>query len=330
MLKQNIKKAASIIKNGWVVAFPTETVYWLWANIYNKDAIMRIFEIKWRASDNPLIVHIDNIDKLTTLAIEIPKITYELAKKFWPGPLTIVFKKSDSVINEVSAWSDTVAIRIPNNSIAIELLKIANVPIAAPSANLSWKPSPTKASHVKDDLLNKVDYILDWWETIIWVESTVIDITVSPPILLRPWGVSLEELRELLPNIQLHPNLKWESQENIIKSPWMKYRHYAPDTNLFLFNPLTDDIELLIKKYKYLWNKIGVIATLETHDKYNNIDKVFLLWSRKKMTDISKNLFNILREVDKYWLDLVFCETFEEKWIGLAVMDRLKRACEKK
>ncbi|MDP2090318.1 MAG: L-threonylcarbamoyladenylate synthase [Candidatus Gracilibacteria bacterium] len=330
MLKQNIKKAASIIKNGGVVAFPTETVYGLGANIYNKDAIMRIFEIKGRASDNPLIVHIDNIDKLTTLAIEIPKITYELAKKFWPGPLTIVFKKSDSVINEVSAGSDTVAIRIPNNSIAIELLKIANVPIAAPSANLSGKPSPTKASHVKDDLLNKVDYILDGGETIIGVESTVIDITVSPPILLRPGGVSLEELRELLPNIQLHPNLKGESQENIIKSPGMKYRHYAPDTNLFLFNPLTDDIELLIKKYKYLGNKIGVIATLETHDKYNNIDKVFLLGSRKKMTDISKNLFNILREVDKYGLDLVFCETFEEKGIGLAVMDRLKRACEKK
>jgi len=327
---QNIKKAADIIKNGWVVAFPTETVYWLWANIYNKDAVKRIFEIKQRASDNPLIVHIDNINKLESLAIEIPEIAYKLAQKFWPGPLTIVLKKKDSVINEISAWSDTVAIRIPNNPIAIELLRIADVPIAAPSANLSWKPSPTQASHVKDDLWNKVDFILDWWETNIGIESTVIDLTVFPRVILRPGWISLEDIRNVVSDIILHPNLRWETKENMVKSPGMKYRHYAPDTNLILFNHLAFNINSQIKEYKNKWKKVWVIATLETQKNYNNVNKIFLLWSRKKMADISKNLFNILRDVDKHWLDIVFCESFEEKWIGLAIMDRLKKACEKK
>lgn len=330
MIKEDIKKASDIIKNGWVVAFPTETVYWLWANIYNKEAINRIFKIKWRASDNPLIVHINDINKLEEIALEIPKYAYELAKKFWPGPLTIVLKKQDNVINEVSAWSDTVGIRIPNNPIALELLKIVNVPLAAPSANLSWKPSPTKASHVRDDLWNKVDFILNWWESNIWVESTVIDLTVFPPIVLRPGWVSLEDLRDVIPETILHPNLLWKTIEKIIKSPWMKYRHYAPDTNLILFNHFNDNIESIISEYKNKWNKVWIITTIENQYNYENIDKIFVLWSRKKMTDISKNLFNVLRDIDKHWLAIVFCESFEEKWIGLAIMDRLKRACEKK
>lgn len=328
MIENNLKIAANIIKNGWVVAFPTETVYWLWANIYNKEAIKRIFEIKWRAADNPLIVHIHSIEILNTIADDIPDISYKLANKFWPWPLTMVLKKKDCVISEVSAWSDTVAVRIPNNSIAIELLKLSEVPIAAPSANLSGKPSPTSAKHVESDLWNTLDYILDWWETNIWLESTVIDLTVFPPVVLRPWWISLEELKEIVPEVVLHPNLLGKSIENIVKSPWMKYRHYSPDTSLILFDNF-DNINVLLNEYKQKWKKVWIITTIENQYKYDNIDKIFLIWSSFDMPSISKNLYSILREVDKYWLDLVFCESFEEKWIGLAIMDRLKRAAER-
>lgn len=329
MINENIKKASELIKNGWVVAFPTETVYWLWANIYNRDAIKRIFEIKWRASDNPLIVHISSIDELENIVSEIPDIVYTLAEKFWPWPLTFVLKKKDNVISEVSAWWDTIGVRIPNNPLALELIKLANVPIAAPSANLSWKPSPTSASHVRDDLWDRVDFILDWWDTNVWVESTVIDLTVNPVILLRPGWVSFEELKKYIPNIQLHPNLVWENNSVIAKSPWMKYRHYSPDTELVLFDYLNWNINSFLQENKNAWKKIWVITTNENQDKYKWVDKIFLLWSIYDMNWISKNLFNVLRQVDKYWLDIVFCESFEEKGIGLAIMDRLKRACKK-
>ncbi len=325
MLKESIKYASNIIKNWWVVAFPTETVYWLWASIYDKNAIKRIFEIKWRPQDNPLIVHIDSIDKIKNIASNIPEVVYLLWSKFWPWPLTVILEKNN-VIDEVTAWTNTVAIRIPNNDIALKLIKESGTPIAAPSANLSWKPSPTSAKHVKDDLWDSVDYILDWWETTVWLESTVIDLTVYPYLLLRPWGISFEQLKEALPDIEIHQNWWNKEKKQAIKCPWMKYRHYSPDTEMFLFDDFGNIYDILIE-YKNIWKKIWIITTVENEHKYSNVDKLFLVWSTKDLNTVSKNLFNTLREVDKYNLDVVFCESFEEKWMGLAIMDRLKRAC---
>ncbi len=329
-MKQNdLNFAAKILQDWGVVAFPTETVYGLWANIYDKQAIQKIFTIKWRASDNPLIVHISDISELPNVAIDIPEIAYELWKKFWPGPLTFVLKKQQNVVSEVSAGWDTIGIRVPNHPIARELIALSWVPLAAPSANLSWKPSPTSAQHVHNDLSQRVDYIVDGGEANIWVESTVIDLTVQPPVLLRPGGISFEQLKEVLPNIEIHPHLLWQKSEKIVKSPGMKYRHYAPETTLYLFSPEQDDIIAKIQDHHAQWKKIWIIGSKEMQYKYLWADRFFLLWSRENLEEVSHNLFATLRQIDIYWLDSVYCETFETKWIWLAIMDRLKRACEK-
>lgn len=330
MNNKEIKIASDIIKNWWVIAFPTETVYWLWASIYNKEAIKRIFKIKWRAPDNPLIVHIDDINKVSELAINIPDSFYILAKKFWPWPLTMILRKKDNIIDEITAWGDSIAIRIPNNEIALEIIKKSWVPIAAPSANLSWKPSPTSACHVKDDLWNSVDYIVEWWNTNIWIESTVIDLTINNPIILRPWFITIEDLKETLPEIKMYQKIEWSDDKKVNRSPWMKYRHYSPNTPLILIDIEKDNINNIIEENNIKWKKIWFIYTKENKDKYNNNDNLFLLWSRNRIQDISKNLFKILREIDKYWLDIVYCETFLKEWIGIAIMDRLSRASENK
>jgi L-threonylcarbamoyladenylate synthase len=266
-----IERAAKIIKKGGLVAFPTETVYGLGANALNKKAVKKIFEVKKRPLDNPIIVHIADFKNLKKLAKRIPKEAEILAKKFWPGPLTFVLFKKKIVPNEVTGGQNTVAIRMPKNKIALELIKKSGVPIAAPSANLAGRPSPTEAKHVFEDFGEKIDLILDGGKTKIGVESTVLDLTKKSPEILRPGGASFEELKKNLPNLRLHPSLLGKKLRGKPKSPGMRYRHYAPKAELILAKN-SKEIKKLIKKYKKFGKKIGVMASTETKDEYSGAD----------------------------------------------------------
>lgn len=325
--KKIIKEAVKIIRRGGLIAFPTETVYGLGANALDKKAVKKIFKAKGRPSDNPLIVHIADFTELFRLVKKIPKITEILAKKFWPGPLTLIFLKKKIVPNKVTAGGNTVAIRIPKNKTALKLIKDSGFPIAAPSANLSGRPSPTTAQHVFEDLGEKIDLIIDGGKTDIGVESTVVDLTVNPPQILRPGGISFEELKKIIPNIYFHSSLLGEKLKNNekVKSPGIKYRHYAPKAPLILSNS-KKIIQKLIKKYQKENKVVGVLSSLETKKFYQNADLVLVSGSRKNLKQIAQNLFKTLREFDKNKVNIIISETFPKKGIGLAIMDRLERA----
>ena len=340
--KEILQKAAEIIKKGGLVAFPTETVYGLGGNSLDKKAVRKIFEAKGRPFDNPLIVHVADIRDLSKLAKKIPEEAKILTKRFWPGPLTLVLFKKKIVPNEVTAGARTVAIRMPKNKIALELIKLAGSPIAAPSANLAGKPSPTTAGHVSEDLGERVDLILDGGKTKIGVESTVLDLTCKPPLILRPGGVSLEELKKVLKEIKPHPFLLGEKlKDKIVKSPGMKGRHYAPQAPLILVEGKTSKervlkIQNLIKYYQKSRprrkfgpgknKKVGVLASVETKKFYRDADLILTPGSRKNLEKVAQNLFKTLREFDKKRVDIILAETFPEKGIGFAIMDRLKKA----
>ncbi|RLF95750.1 threonylcarbamoyl-AMP synthase [Thermococci archaeon] len=323
---KKIKIAANIIKKGGLVAFPTETVYGLGANSLNSEAVFKIFKVKNRPADNPLINHIADKEWIYKLAEKVPEEAIILAEAFWPGPLTMIFKKRKIVPDVVTAGLKTTAIRMPKNKIALNLIKYSQCPIAAPSANLSGKPSPTTADHVIHDLYKKIECIIDGGKTNIGVESTVIDLTVHPPLLLRPGGVTYEMLRDFI-DIKLHP-----SAEAMIKfdkkpeSPGMKYRHYAPKADLIL---VEGEIDNIIKKIQEICEenrgkKIGIIATEETKEFYGN--NVRIIGSRKDIRTVAVNLFRILRDFDNEGVDLIVSEGFSTRGLGLAVMNRLRKA----
>jgi L-threonylcarbamoyladenylate synthase len=332
--KNLIKKAAKIIKKGGLVAFPTETVYGLGANALNKKAVKKIFEAKNRPLDNPVIVHIADFLELFKLAKNIPKTAKILIRKFWPGPLTLVLFKKKIIPDEVTAGAETVAIRMPKNRIALELIKISGLPIAAPSANLAGRPSPTTAQDVFEDLGDKIDLILDGGKTKIGLESTVVDLTVEPPLILRPGGIGLEELKKVLKNLKPHPLLVGEKlKDKIVKSPGMKYRHYAPKALLIL---IEGDLKERLKKFKDLISfyqkekkRVGIMISEETRKFLKNGDINLVVGSRKNLKEISSNLFKTLREFDKRGADVILAETFPEKGIGFAIMHRLKKAANK-
>jgi len=332
--KKIIQMAAEIIKKGGLVAFPTETVYGLGANGLDKKAIKKIFKAKRRPQDNPLILHIADLKDLFKLAKKVPKEAQTLVQKFWPGPLTIVLFKRKSIPNEVSANRDTVAIRMPRNKIAQELIKASGVPIAAPSANLAGRPSPTSAKDVFEDLGREIDLILDGGKTKIGIESTVVDLTVKPPLILRPGAISIEELKKFLPNIKLHPFLIGKKlKEKTPKSPGMKYKHYAPEAPLILIQGnLKEKIEKfqnLISFYKKQKKRIGIMVSKETKKFLKNGKVNLILGTQKNLKEIARNLFNALRQFDRKKIDIILCESFPEKEIGFAIMYRLKKAASK-
>ncbi|HAA64145.1 MAG TPA: threonylcarbamoyl-AMP synthase, partial [Thermoanaerobacter sp.] len=265
--------AAKVIKEGGLVAFPTETVYGIGANSFNEEAIKKIFIAKGRPQDNPLIVHIAELEQIYDLVKEVPQKAKTLMKKFWPGPLTLIFKKSQKVPYVNTAGMDTVAIRMPSNTIAHLLIKRAEVPISAPSANVSGKPSPTDASHVIEDLYGKVDVIIDGGKCDVGVESTVLDLTEKVPVILRPGAVTLEMLREVIGNVEVDPSLLKKPQEDLKpKSPGMKYKHYSPNAEVYI---VTGDLEKVVKKIQELTEeqlkygkKVGIMATVQTSTQY--------------------------------------------------------------
>ncbi|MEM1689461.1 MAG: L-threonylcarbamoyladenylate synthase [Candidatus Hadarchaeales archaeon] len=327
--KEVIERAAEIIRRGGIVAFPTETVYGLGANALDENAVRKVFEVKQRPADNPLIVHISRLDDLYLLASEVPEIANKLVSSFWPGPLTIVLPRSEIVPDVTTGGLWTVAIRMPSHPVARALIEASEVPIAAPSANLAGKPSPTSASHVFQDLGGKIDMILDGGEIIHGVESTVLDLTTSPPTLLRPGPVSVEELEALIGKVSLHPVVVGESEEVLVaKSPGMKYRHYAPEAELVVIEGRPELVRrkmeeiLLEKKMKGL--KVGAVVTDEMADL--QVDVVKVVGSRKNVREIAKNIFRVLRELDAEGVRFAVIEGIEPKGIGLAVMNRLVKA----
>jgi len=312
--------AGNIVRRGGLVAFPTETVYGLGANALDKRAVDKIFVAKGRPQDNPLIVHIADKKDMFTLAKIVPKEAIALADRFWPGPLTMVLKKSKIVPDVVTAGLDSVAIRMPDNKIALELIRLSKVPIAAPSANVSGRPSPTSAKHVIDDLKGKIETIIDGGDTKIGVESTVIDLTVHPARILRPGGVTPKEIKKILGNVT--STSKVNGKISIAKSPGMKYRHYSPKASVVLVTGSKSEMRRKIVKLleTYRMKKIRV-ATIG-FSRYA-AEPCFIC---KNIDDLAKNLFRKLREFDDKNIKVIIVETVKEEGIGIAVMNRLKKA----
>lgn len=319
---------AKILKTGGLVAFPTETVYGLGANALDAEAIKKIFEAKGRPGDNPLIVHISNIEDLDDLVGKYSGMVKKVISKFWPGPLTIVFKRSEIVPDIVTAGLDTVAVRMPENPIAKKLIDISGVPVAAPSANLSGKPSPTQAKHVIEDLSGKIDCIIDGGVCDVGLESTVLDLSEEQAKILRPGGVTIEEIREIIPSVVYDPAL--ENKDLIPKSPGMKYIHYAPNADVFMlenFDGTLEKKEALIHliNQEFQNQKVGFMGSKSFVDLFNEYFSLSL-GHRGNMEKIASNLFKVLREFDENKVDVIIAESFEKVGVGHAIMNRLSKS----
>ncbi len=322
-----IARAATIIRAGGIVAFPTETVYGLGANAFDEEGVKKIFKAKGRPQDNPVIVHIADEKDLLRVAGDIPHVAKKLIAKFWPGPLTLILPRNKNIPSIVSAGLDTVAVRMPDHAVAQALIKESGVPIAAPSANKSGRPSPTDASHVAHDFGAKL-FILDGGKTNIGLESTVVDCTVSPPIILRRGGVTLEELRRVVKNIRTVGGGKIARA----KSPGMKYRHYAPEAPLVIVpgvGPrLLRAVAALLQTSRA--RRIGILATDEHLPLYMRLHDArtitLSLGSRRNMKACARRLFALLRKFDTLNVELIIAESVPEHGIGAAMMDRLRRA----
>jgi len=326
-----IRLAADIIKGGGLVAFPTETVYGLGADALNAEAVMKTFKAKMRPPDNPLIVHVAAKEEVYRLAMNVPNEADKLMNKFWPGPLTLVLKASEIVPKVTTAGLDTVAIRMPNHKVALSLVRESETPIVGPSANLAGKPSPTIAEHVLQDLAGKIDMILDAGSTEVGVESTVLDMTVHPPQILRPGGTTYEKLKGTLDQVELHPTVLPEREAPVTypRSPGMKYRHYAPNAKLILVEGEPNAIKKKVRELANLYMKdgkrVGIMTTDENKSAYN-AGVIRSLGSRRELTIIARNLFRILREIDEEKVDVIIAEGIPPKGLGLAVINRLKKA----
>ncbi len=317
--KSGLLEASRILKEGGVVGIPTETVYGLAANAYNPEAIVKIFEAKGRPQDNPLIVHIENINTLYEIASDIPASAILCAERFWPGPLTMVLKKQDKIPSVVSAGLGTVAVRMPSGKTARELIKTSGLPLAAPSANTSGKPSPTTAVHVLNDLDGKIDAVIMGEDCNVGVESTVITLVGDHPVLLRPGGVTLEQLKEVLPDITVSDAVLNELKSNQkAESPGMKYKHYAPKTETYLVEG--QDFSNFVNQKQ---NAIAVCFFEESNS--IKIPKI-IYGSEKEPESFAKNLFDVLRNIDSSGADTAYIHAPEKDGIGLAVYNRLIRA----
>jgi len=331
-LRQNkdlikIKEAAIEIQKGNIVLFPTETVYGIGANALDENAVNKIFKAKGRASDNPLIVHISDINMLYNLVKEAGQVEQKLMDTFWPGPLTIIFDKKECIPNNVTAGLNTVGIRMPSNEVARKFIEFAEVPIAAPSANISGKPSGTKIEDIIEELDGKVDYILDNGMADIGVESTVVRVIDGKVHILRPGKITVEDIENLRLEVVIEKQImeEYKSQEKVM-SPGMKYRYYAPNTKCLLMysdneSNLVDRINQEIKSEQ----NVLVLGRTRNLDKYNTSNKLDM---GDTLEEISKNIFTLLRKVDSYNADLVIIEGVKKEGLGLAIMNRLIRACE--
>ncbi|ARK22204.1 L-threonylcarbamoyladenylate synthase [Sporosarcina ureae] len=321
------EQAVDILKSGGIVAFPTETVYGLGAIATDGQAVQRIFEAKGRPSDNPLIVHIGNQSDIEKYATDIPEIAEVLVKAFWPGPLTLIMEKKPGVIADVvTAGLSTVAIRMPDHPIALELLRKLDQPLAAPSANRSGKPSPTEADHVYHDLLGRVPLILDGGETGVGLESTILDITVTPPVILRPGGITKEQLEDLIGTV--HMATLPTDQTSAPRAPGMKYTHYAPEAPLFVIGPNADTIAHALETIHRQNKRVAIIGPDELYTE--RADWYFSTGPINSREAMASSLYKAIRQCDNTKADIILAVETDLSGIGAAVMNRLDKASDGK
>ncbi|WP_430509912.1 L-threonylcarbamoyladenylate synthase [Gottfriedia solisilvae] len=319
-----IVDAAKILQLGQVVAFPTETVYGLGANAFSDEAVQLIFQAKGRPSDNPLIVHIANNNQLDELVEEIPEGAKKLMEAFWPGPLTIILKSKKQVSKFVTAGLSTVGVRMPDHPVALALIEASGLPIAAPSANTSGKPSPTSAKHVFEDLNGRIAGIVDGGSTGVGLESTVIDCSQEVFTILRPGSITPEMIKKVVSNIEVDPATVKETEAP--KSPGMKYKHYAPDAQMHLVNGSMEFIHKLIHNARSEGKKVGILTTEENINQYK-ADVVLACGKREDLTTVAASLYDCIRQFNEENVDIIFCESFPYEGIGIAIMNRLWKAC---
>lgn len=324
-----IREAGDILKRGGLVAFPTETVYGLGADALDEEAAKRTYAAKGRPSDNPLIVHIADLADLEKIAVHVPWNVERLAYYFWPGPLTMIFQKSSAVPYGTTGGLDTVAVRMPSNPVAKELIRAAGGFVSAPSANTSGRPSPTCAEHVKEDLDGKIDMILDGGSVEIGLESTILDMTVEPPMILRPGAITADMLEEVIGTVSIDETLLGSESNQPPKAPGMKYRHYAPKAKLTIVEGNIREEVLAIRQLAYAavhaGKRAGIIATEETLPYYTT-GIVKNVGSREHEETIARNLYAVLRDFDAENVDEIYSESFALHGIGKAVMNRLEKA----
>lgn len=316
--------AARLLQENEVVALPTETVYGLGGNAESDVAVEKIFAAKGRPSDNPLIIHIGDKKQLNAFVTEIPEKAAVLMDAFWPGPLTIIFKKKDGVLSEkATAGLETVGVRMPDHPVAIALLKKCQLPIAAPSANSSGKPSPTNAHHVIEDLNGKIAGVLDGGSTGVGVESTVLDCTEDIPVILRPGGVTKEQLEAVVGEVHLDAALLDEASKP--KAPGMKYQHYAPNAPLYLVNGSRSFLQRLIEEKQKEGLRVGVLATEESVQSYSS-DVAIACGKRSELESVAAALYDTLRKFNQEKVDIIYSEMFPNTGVGHAIMNRLQKA----
>ena len=327
--EKEMREAGEILKNGGLVAFPTETVYGLGANALDEQAAFKIYAAKGRPSDNPLIVHIAKTEDLYRIVEEVPEEAKKLAEKFWPGPLTMIFQKKEIVPYGTTGGLDTVAVRMPNHPVALKMIEVGGGYIAAPSANTSGRPSPTTAQHVADDLDGKIEMILDGGSVGIGVESTIVDLSTGVPTILRPGYINKAMLEKVIGKVEVDPTLLSADCKQRPKAPGMRYKHYAPKADMVIVEGeeekviayINDRICEELKK----GNRPGVIASDETVHRYCG-GTVKSMGSRRDELSISRHLYAVLREFDEQQVSCIFSEAFETPNLGQAIMNRMVKA----
>lgn len=324
-----LERAAAIIRDGGLVAFPTETVYGLGADALSAEASKKIYAAKGRPSDNPLIVHVVEFSDMEKIAQEMPEEAKKLADAFWPGPLTMIVRKNDKVPYETTGGMDTVAVRMPNHPVALELIRRSGGYIAAPSANTSGKPSPTLAEHVAFDMDGRIPMILDGGPVGIGIESTIVDLTEEIPMILRPGYITPKMLEKVIGEVKMDPGIIASDSLQKPKAPGMKYKHYAPKADLILVDgeeeKVVAKINALAKEAVLLGKKVGIIGTDETIDRYPK-GEVVSIGARSDEDAIAKHLYKLLRDFDEKEVDIIYSESFATPRIGQAIMNRLLKA----
>ena len=327
---QKMEEAGKLIAGGQLVAFPTETVYGLGGDALDPEASRKIYAAKGRPSDNPLIVHIAEFEDMYRVGKNIPEKAKKLSDAFWPGPLTMIVEKSDAVPDATTGGMNTVAVRMPNHPVALELIRKSGCLIAAPSANTSGRPSPTEASHVAEDLNGKIAMIIDGGQVGIGIESTIIDLTEEIPMVLRPGYITPKMLSEVLgEEVIIDPGIIAADDTRKPKAPGMKYKHYAPKADMIIVDGPQEQviakINSLAKNKKAAGDKVAVIATDETRDSYD-ADVILCMGSKLDEDAIARHLYKILRECDELSVNAIYSESFATPRIGQAIMNRMLKA----
>lgn len=324
-----LRRAADVLRQGGIVAFPTETVYGLGANALDEKAVRRVFEAKGRPADNPLIVHVASRGEVSRIAGPIPPVAERLMERFWPGPLTLVLPKLPVIPDAVSCGLPSVGVRMPRHPVALGLIAAAGVPLAAPSANLSGRPSPTRAEHVLEDLEGRIDLVLDAGETGVGLESTVVDLTVDPPMLLRPGGITVEALVAELGPITIDRTVHGTEFGERPRSPGMKYAHYAPKAKVIVVDGpvlhMQERIAGLLYEFQAEGRRVGVMCSGESRGVYA-APVVLEYGTRDDLTTIASDLFGTLRAFDRHGVEVVLAEGVPSEGLGLAIMNRLTKA----